>query len=247
MAIQLIMQGWISAKRIKDFLNSEEIDTNFVSNHKSECAINIQKGFFSWEKNSTQLEDIELSVEKGSLVAIVGPVGSGKSSLISAILGEMHKISGSVNVDGKLAYVPQQAWIQNCTVEDNITFGKPLDRQIYNQVLESCALLDDLKILAGGDQTEIGEKGINLSGGQKQRISLARAVYSDSDIYLLDDPLSAVDSHVGKHIFENVLSESGMLKGKTRFLVTHAISYLPFVDEIIVMSGGRVTERGSYK
>jgi ATP-binding cassette subfamily C (CFTR/MRP) protein 1 len=132
-------------------------------------------------------------------------------------------------------------------LEQNILFGQSIDRRKYNQVIEACALMADLKILPGGDQIEIGEKGINLSGGQKQRISLARAIYSNSDIYLLDDPLSAVDSHVGKHIFENVLGENGMLAGKTRILVTHAISYLPYVDEIFVINNGEITEQGSYK
>lgn len=117
----------------------------------------------------------------------------------------------------------------------------------YKKVLEACALLEDIKMLPGGSETEIGEKGINLSGGQKQRISLARAVYADAEIYLLDDTLSAVDSHVGKHIFDNVIGPNGLLAKKTRFLVTHGISFLPTVDEIIVMKDGEVTEQGSYK
>ena len=130
-----------------------------------------------------------MSVKKGSLVAVVGHVGSGKSSLISAMLGEMNVISGSINTNGKIAYVPQQAWMQNETLKNNITFGKKYNDSLYKKVIESCALIPDLQILQGGDQTEIGEKGINLSGGQKQRISMARAVYSNSDLYLLDDPL----------------------------------------------------------
>lgn len=130
-----------------------------------------------------------MSVKKGSLVAVVGHVGSGKSSLISAMLGEMNVISGNINTNGKIAYVPQQAWIQNETVKNNITFGKKYIDNLYNKVIESCALISDLQIFQGGDQQEIGEKGINLSGGQKQRISMARAVYSNSDLYLLDDPL----------------------------------------------------------
>jgi ATP-binding cassette, subfamily C (CFTR/MRP), member 1 len=159
----------------------------------------------------------------------------------------MDKIRGSVNIDGTLAYVPQQAWIQNATLQDNITFGKPFNKRFYDQVVEACALKTDFAMLPGGDQTEIGEKGINLSGGQKQRVSIARAVYSRADIYIFDDPLSAVDSHVGKHIFDNVLSETGILKGKTRFLVTHAISFLPKVDEIYVMTKGEISESGTYK
>ena len=121
------------------------------------------------------------------------------------MLGELEKLSGSVNVVGNIAYVPQQAWMQNATVKDNILFGKVYNKAKYEGVIDACALRSDLKILPGGDSTEIGEKGINLSGGQKQRVSLARAVYNDAEIYLLDDPLSAVDSHVGKHIFEEVI------------------------------------------
>ena len=122
-------------------------------------------------------------------MAVVGHVGSGKSSLISAMLGEMNVVSGKINTNGKIAYVPQQAWMQNETLKNNITFGKKYNDNLYKKVIESCALIPDLQILQGGDQTEIGEKGINLSGGQKQRISMARAVYSNSDLYLLDDPL----------------------------------------------------------
>lgn len=171
---------------------------------------------------------------------------SGKSSLISAYLGEMDKVAGRVNTVGKIAYVSQQAWIQNCTLQDNILFGKPLDEKLYAHVIEACALKPDLEMLPAGDQTEIGEKGINLSGGQKQRVSLARAVYNDADVYFLDDPLSAVDSHVGKHIFERVIGPAGILCGKTRVLVTHGITFLPQVDDIFVMKEGEISESGNY-
>ncbi|CAI8057972.1 Multidrug resistance-associated protein 1, partial [Geodia barretti] len=147
---------------------------------------------------------------------------------------------------GQVAYVPQQAWIQNATIQNNILFGQPMQGLKYSETLHSCALEPDLEILPGGDQTEIGEKGINLSGGQKQRVSLARAVYQEADVYLLDDPLSAVDSHVGKHIFEKVIGPEGMIRNKTRILVTHGINYLPQCDQIVVMNGGRISEIGSY-
>ena len=130
------------------------------------------------------------------------------------MLGEMHKYNGNININGSIAYVAQQAWIQNLTLKDNILFGSKYDMNKYNQVLVSCALINDLNILPGGDMTEIGENGINLSGGQKQRVNLARACYTESDIYLLDDPLSAVDSHVGKHIFDYVIGPNGLLKNK---------------------------------
>ncbi len=142
----------------------------------------------------------------------MGRVGCGKSSLIAAMLGEMVKVSGRVVVPARVAYVPQQAWIRNGTLRDNVLFDQPYDEAKYRAVLCACALEPDLKILPGGDLTEIGEKGINLSGGQKQRVALARAVYQDAYIYLLDDPLSAVDSHVGKHIFEQVFSHTGLLR-----------------------------------
>lgn len=193
------------------------------------------------------LKNINLQIEKSKCVAVVGTVGSGKSSLISALLGEMDKISGRVNTVGKIAYVPQQAWIQNATLQDNILFGRSMDRKKYDAVIDACALKPDLEILPGGDQTEIGEKGINLSGGQKQRVSLARAVYNDAETYFLDDPLSAVDSHVGKHIFEQVLGPKGILARKTRVLVTHGITYLPECDNIYVLKDGEVSEQGTYK
>merc|ERR1719450_1625393 len=133
------------------------------------------------------------------------------------------------------------------SLKNNILFGKPYNEKLYEKVIESCALKPDLLQLPGGDATEIGEKGINLSGGQKQRVNLARAVYANKDLYLFDDPLSAVDSHVGKHIFEKVIGEKGMLSNKTRILVTHAVSYLPLVDKIIVMKDGSISEIGSYQ
>uniref|UniRef100_A0A8B9TSD4 Multidrug resistance-associated protein 1 n=1 Tax=Anas platyrhynchos TaxID=8839 RepID=A0A8B9TSD4_ANAPL len=201
-------------------------------------AVRFSDATFSW--------DVTLDIKPGSLVAVVGAVGSGKSSLVSAMLGEMENIKGHINIQGSLAYVPQQAWIQNATLKDNILFGSELDEARYQQVIKACALLPDLELLPAGDQTEIGEKGINLSGGQKQRVSLARAVYSNADIYVLDDPLSAVDAHVGKYLFENVLGPKGLLQKKTRILVTHGISFLPQVDNIVVLVAGAVSEHGSY-
>ena len=141
-------------------------------------------------------------------------MASGKSSFLSSMLGEMHKFSGSININGNISYVPQQSWIQQTTAKENILFGKPYNETFYKQCLEACALTVDIALFPAGDETELGEKGINLSGGQKQRVSLARAVYSGSDIYLLDDPLSAVDSKVGKHLFDSVIGPNGILKNK---------------------------------
>uniref|UniRef100_A0A672I9F9 ABC-type glutathione-S-conjugate transporter n=1 Tax=Salarias fasciatus TaxID=181472 RepID=A0A672I9F9_SALFA len=209
----------------------------------SETAVSVCDGTFAWERDA---EPVSLEIKPGQLVAVVGAVGSGKSSLISALLGEMHSTKGFINIQGSIAYVPQQAWIQNATLRDNVLFGSPNDERRFNEVIKACALEPDLELLPGGALTEIGEKGINLSGGQKQRVSLARAAYSQADIYLLDDPLSAVDAHVGKHLFENVIGPNGILQNKTRILVTHGVSFLPHVDEIVVLVEGVVSEIGSY-
>ncbi|XP_052851275.1 multidrug resistance-associated protein 1 isoform X14 [Drosophila gunungcola] len=241
-----VVQTQVSVDRINKFLNSEELDPNSVLHDSSKPhPMSIENGEFSWGDEIT-LRNINIEVHKNSLVALVGTVGSGKSSVVQAFLGEMEKLAGIVNTVGKLAYVPQQAWIQNATVRDNILFGKAYDRKRYNKVIDACALRADIDILSAGDLTEIGEKGINLSGGQKQRISLARAVYSDADLYLLDDPLSAVDSHVGKHIFEEVIGPKGMLARKSRVLVTHGVTFLPQVDSIYVLKMGEISESGTF-
>lgn len=213
----------------------------------SETPLLIENGTFSWGDDEVVLRDINMRVERENLVAVVGSVGSGKSSLLSAYLGEMDKLKGRVNTNGSIAYVSQQAWIQNATLRDNITFGKAFDQKLYDRVVVACALKPDIDMLPGGDQTEIGEKGINLSGGQRQRVSLARAVYNNADIYFLDDPLSAVDSHVGKHIFDQVIGPNGILSKKSRILVTHGITYLPNTDFIYVLKDGEISESGAYK
>ncbi|XP_061394494.1 multidrug resistance-associated protein 1 isoform X17 [Musca vetustissima] len=243
-----IAETQVSVKRINKFMNSEELDPNNVQHDpKKPHPLSIENGVFSWGDGDITLKNINMHVKKNTLCAIVGTVGSGKSSVVQAYLGEMEKISGSVNTVGSIAYVPQQAWIQNSTLRDNILFGKPYDRKRYNRVIDACALRPDIQMLSAGDQTEIGEKGINLSGGQKQRISMARAVYSDADLYFLDDPLSAVDSHVGKHIFEQVIGPKGLLGKKTRVLVTHGITFLPQTDNIYVMKMGEISESGTYQ
>ncbi|XP_044754617.1 multidrug resistance-associated protein 1 isoform X4 [Coccinella septempunctata] len=247
MMISNMIQCYVSVKRINKFLNLEELDPSNVTHDSSEGAcLVVKNGTFSWGEENI-LKNINVRINYSSLTSIVGTVGSGKSSLISAFLGEMEKRSGQVNSVGTVAYVAQQAWIQNATLRDNILFGKIYDKDLYDKVVEACALKADLAMLPAGDQTEIGEKGINLSGGQKQRVSLARAVYADADIYYLDDPLSAVDSHVGKHIFEQVIGPKGILKKKTRVFVTHAITYLPQMDQILVMKDGEISETGTYQ
>ncbi|KAG7325289.1 hypothetical protein KOW79_011605 [Hemibagrus wyckioides] len=248
--ISSIMQASVSLKRIQHFLSHDELDPESVDRKPaaSEYAVTVVNGKFTWaKKDPPALQNINVMVPQGSLLAVVGHVGCGKTSLVSALLGEMEKLEGHVSIKGSVAYVPQQAWIQNATLRDNILFGRPYVEDKYRRVLDACALTPDLDVLPGGDQTEIGEKGINLSGGQRQRVSLARSLYSEADVYLLDDPLSAVDAHVAKHIFDNVIGPEGALRQKTRLLVTHSISFLPQVDNIMVLVEGRVSEMGSYQ
>ena len=224
---------WGKVKQDSSENNEQDSDKNELDSSKNEPFL---------------LKNMNFEVKSGELVAIIGSVGSGKSSLVQALLGDMHKISGSAKINGKLAYVPQQAWIMNLTLKENVIFMKEQNEKKYKSVISACALKSDIEMLPGGDMTEIGEKGINLSGGQKQRVSLARAVYSDADTYLFDDPLSAVDAHVGKHIFDEVLSnETGKLSGKTRILVTNAMQYVPKCDRIYILKNGQILGSGTYR
>ena len=240
--------SWGIQLKDKDEENSNDKDEN---NKKQEKKKRKTKKENEESSPPITLENINARVEKGSFTAIVGNVGTGKSSFLNAVLGEMEKMKGSVVIGAGIqstAYVPQQAWMQNATLKNNILFGCPYDRNRYEQVIDVCELKPDLEILPGGDETEIGEKGINLSGGQKQRVNLARACYSNSDLYLMDDPLSAVDAHVAKNLFDKVLSsKTGILRENTRVLVTNNLSILPFVDQILVMKNGTISETGSYK
>ncbi|KAF9372450.1 hypothetical protein CPB97_001258, partial [Podila verticillata] len=215
-------------------------DDNNTNNNNNNDHDSVQ----SEEKTTFALKNINLSIPRGQLVAVVGAVGSGKSSLLNALVGEMRKTGGRMEYGGTIGYCPQSAWIQNANVKDNILFGLPLDEDRYHRVIRDCALERDIEILPDGDQTEIGERGINLSGGQKQRVNIARAVYFDADVVLLDDPLSAVDAHVGKYLFKNCIM--GALQGKTRVLVTHQLHVLPQVDYIICMKDGEIVERGTF-
>jgi len=192
------------------------------------------------------LKNVSVECEAGKLTVIVGRVGSGKSSLVQGMLGEIKKVSGSVRVYGSIAYVPQTAWIFNATLQENVLFGKPLDYERYAKSLYVSALESDLDVLPAGDLTAIGEKGINLSGGQKQRVSIARAVYANADVFLCDDPLSALDPHVGRAVFDNVFSKKGVLKRSTRVLVTNQLHFVPEADRVIWMEDGAVKMCGKF-
>jgi len=212
------------------------------------------------------MTDVNLQIPKGQLVAVVGSVGSGKSSLVQGLIGEMKRTTGSVTFSDRLGYAPQSAWIQNATIRENILFGQPYNAEKYWNVIAAACLEPDLKVLQAGDMTSIGERGINLSGGQRQRVSVARLLYSDAPIVFLDDPLSAVDAHVGKSLFFGAIQ--GALAGKTRVLVTNALHFLPFVDsvrrstlscsthptdvrpsrdQVIIIDNGRIVEQGTYE
>ncbi|CAL8141283.1 unnamed protein product [Orchesella dallaii] len=247
--LSLAVDAAISFKRINKFLNAEEIDphaTKFEEKREGLPAVEIRNGNFSWEDDVPCLIDVDLSIKSETLTTVVGSVASGKSSLLSAMLGDM-KYSGECIVRGSVAYVPQIAWILNGTLRENICFGLNYDKARYDKVIHACSLTPDIEMLPAGDMTEIGEKGINLSGGQKQRVSLARAAYSGADVYLLDDCLSAVDAHVGKSIFDQLIGPDGLLANKTRILCTHAHNFLSQVNYIVVMAEGRILETGSYE
>ncbi|KAJ1732360.1 Canalicular multispecific organic anion transporter 1 [Coemansia biformis] len=199
----------------------------------------MDKCTFSWGPDKFALEPLTLEISAGEFITVVGRIGSGKSSLLTAICGEMPMVSGSGHVNGNIGYVSQRPWIMNATFRDNVLLGNAFDKERYNKVIEACALTEDTKHLPAGDLTEIGPRGINLSGGQNVRLALARAIYTDADIFVLDDILSAVDVEVGRHIVENVLAGEGLLGGKTRILVTHADYIVPLSDRVIEISKGR--------
>lgn len=248
-ALVQISQALVSLQRLDKYLWSIELDKGTVVRlpfSSTTPAVRVEGGSFQWEPTAETptLSNINLLAKRGALITVVGRVGSGKSSLLASILGEMQKISGKVEVSGSTAYVSQSAWIQNGTIEENILFGRPMDRAKYQETLHRCALEQDLTQMEQGDRTEIGERGINLSGGQKQRIQLARALYQDSDIYLLDDIFSAVDAHTGSHIFQKCVVEG--LAGKTVILVTHQVEFLHGANLILVMRNGSIVQSGQF-
>ncbi|XP_061163776.1 ATP-binding cassette sub-family C member 5-like [Saccostrea echinata] len=269
-ATRTLGESKVSFARMKRHLNAEEYQAPSDKCTDPSLAVEITDATFIWDSTDTNddgkkktkkqkkektptanprretihIQNMTFKSIKGQLIGICGPVGCGKSAFISSIMGRISMVSGHLAVNGSVAYAAQQAWIFNGTLRDNILFGKPYDQERYQNVLFVCGLQPDLLLLPNGDETEIGDRGTNLSGGQKQRVSLARAVYSDSDIYLLDDVLSAVDVHVGRHLFHNCIKK--FLSGKTVIFTTHQLQYLKHCDEILVMQNGVFVERGKH-
>uniref|UniRef100_A0A674F431 Multidrug resistance-associated protein 4 n=1 Tax=Salmo trutta TaxID=8032 RepID=A0A674F431_SALTR len=238
-AIEKVSEALISIGRIKNFLVLEEVgsaqDLGLPVAEKKDCMVEIKDLICYWDKalDSPTLQNLSFTLRSEQLLAVIGPVGAGKSSLLSTILGELTPDKGVVKFKGELTYASQQPWIFPGTIRSNILFGKALHPQKYERVLRACALKRDMELLPDGDLEVIGDRGATLSGGQKARVSLARAVYQDADIYLLDDPLSAVDAEVGKHLFEQCIC--GLLRKKPRILVTHQLQYLKAADQILVL------------
>uniref|UniRef100_A0A3P9HVL2 Multidrug resistance-associated protein 4 n=1 Tax=Oryzias latipes TaxID=8090 RepID=A0A3P9HVL2_ORYLA len=248
-AIEKVSESLISIQRIQKFLLLHEVAPQRLGLPvvEKDCMVKIQDLTCYWDKNleAPTLQNMCFTVRPEQLLAVIGPVGAGKSSLLSAILGELCHESGVIKVKGELTYTSQQPWILPGTIRSNILFGKELDPKKYDRVLRACALKRDIELLPGGDLAMVGDRGTNLSGGQKARVSLARAVYQDADIYLLDDPLSAVDAEVGRHLFQQCIC--GLLRKKPRILVTHQLQYLKVADQIVVLKEGQMVARGTYR
>ncbi|CAA0827331.1 multidrug resistance-associated protein 11 [Striga hermonthica] len=253
-----LIDAAISTRRLSKYLSSFENDIEpgslspIVDGDKfgfKELAVAVRDASCAWSSCDEKefnlvLERVNLYVPEGFMVAIIGEVGSGKSSLLNMLLGETRLINGSTHLNGSKAYVPQVPWIMSGTIRDNVLFGKDYDQKRYSDVLLACALDLDISLMVGGDMAHIGEKGTNLSGGQRARLALARALYHATDIYLLDDILSAVDSHVGRSILQNALL-GPVMNGKTRILCTHNIQAIQSADLVVVMDKGRVKWVGS--
>ncbi|KAL8900190.1 MAG: hypothetical protein Q9192_001194 [Flavoplaca navasiana] len=251
MVITSIIEATVAVGRLTDFFTAEELQPQAVitkdpAMYVGDEAVRIRDATFTWDKSRHCLENINFSANKGELSCVVGRVGSGKSSLLQALLGDIWKINGEIVVRGRTAYVAQQAWVMNASVKENIVFGHRWDPHFYDRTVNACALTDDFKTLPDGDRTEVGERGISLSGGQKARLTLARAVYARADVYLLDDCLSAVDQHVGRHLIDQVLGSHGLLASKTRILATNSIPVLLEADFITLLRDGSIAEKGTY-
>ncbi|NXA46167.1 MRP4 protein, partial [Nothocercus julius] len=258
-AIERVSEAVVSIRRIKNFLILDEVSHFKPQLHSSNenAVLHVQDLTCYWDKSldSPTLQQLSFTVRRGELLAVIGPVGAGKSSLLSAVLGELPKEKGLINVSGRIAYVSQQPWVFSGTIRSNILFDKEYEKEKYEKVLKACALKKDMELLANGDLTVIGDRGATLSGGQKARVNLARlvifassniyrAVYQDADIYLLDDPLSAVDAEVGRHLFEKCICQA--LHQKVLVLVTHQLQYLRAASQILILKDGKMVGKGTY-
>ncbi|XP_057378654.1 ATP-binding cassette sub-family C member 4-like [Daphnia carinata] len=251
-AITAAAEARVSTKRIENFLLLDEVEKNAEAKVRpaiSDCLVDLNQLTAKWpaagEKEHNTLTNISFTIRPGQVFAIVGPVGSGKSSLLNVFLGELPPSTGTCRIAGKVAYASQESWIFSGTVRQNILCGLKYDLKRYEKVIKACALDKDFNHFPNGDQTAVGERGVSLSGGQKARVNLARSLYVDADIYLMDDPLSAVDTHVGRHLFDKAVN--GYLRDKIRVLVTHQLQYLKDVDQILILKAGHVEAMGSYK
>ncbi|PSR91457.1 ABC transporter C family member 10 like [Actinidia chinensis var. chinensis] len=248
--VSVFIEGNVAFTRIVTFLEAPELQNRHIKQKcetkELEHSIFINSTKISWDSSSLKpiLTNINLAVKPGEKIAVCGEVGSGKSTLIATILGDVPNINGIVQVYGKIAYVSQTAWIQTGTIQENVLFGSNMNQHRYRETLEKCSLIKDLEMLPFGDHTIIGERGVNLSGGQKQRVQLARALYKDADVYLLDDPFSAVDAHTATNLFNEYVMEA--LAGKTVLLVTHQVDFLAAFDTILLMSEGKIVEAATY-
>ncbi|KAL7730044.1 hypothetical protein ACLKA6_009331 [Drosophila palustris] len=221
-------------------------DVTKADKNEEETLVEFKQFYAKWSIKATEntLDNINLQLGRKQLVAVVGPVGAGKSSLIQSILGELPADKGSLTVNGTFSFATQEPWLFTGTVRENILFGLTLDKHRYRTVVKKCALERDFELLPQGDKTIVGERGASLSGGQKARISLARAVYRRADIYLLDDPLSAVDTHVGRELFDQCMK--GYLRNELVILVTHQLQFLEQADLIVIMDKGKISAMGTY-
>ncbi|XP_036312186.1 ATP-binding cassette sub-family C member 4 isoform X2 [Pipistrellus kuhlii] len=246
-AIEKVSEALVTIRRVQNFLLLDEVTQgDYQLPSDSETIVHVQDFTAFWDKVSETptLKDLSFTVRPGELLAVVGPVGAGKSSLLAAVLRELPPSQGLVTVNGKVAYVAQQPWVFPGTVRSNILFGKKYEKERYEKVVKACALKKDFEILEDGDLTLIGDRGATLSGGQKARVSLARAVYHDADIYLLDDPLSAVDAEVGRHLFQQCICQT--LHEKITILVTHQLQYLKAASQILILKDGKMVQKGTY-
>ncbi|CAH0557999.1 unnamed protein product [Brassicogethes aeneus] len=243
-AITYSAESLVAIRRLEKFLFLDEKQEADLK-HTNDGSLVVSNVDAEWVKGNTTLENISFTVPKGSLCAIIGPVGSGKTTLLQLFLGELIPKTGKISIGGEISYSSQEAWLFSSSVRNNILFGLEYNYLRYKQVIKVCALEKDFKQFPQGDKTVVGEKGVSLSGGQRARINLARAIYRQADIYLLDDPLSAVDTHVGRHLFDKCISRH--LKGKTRVLITHQLQYLKSADHIIVLDEGRIAAQGTFE